>query len=87
MQVHVLLSTGRSDNNTQVEGVYDDIKKAQADMREKWESSKRFWANEDTSRFAEVHIELHNTYAEAYCSDDECEEVGMSWQIETWTVK
>lgn len=87
MQVHILLSTERSDNRTQVENVYSDFKEAQKDMRELFESSKKFWEGEDTSNYRQVRIECFNSYAEAYVVNEDYEETGMSWTIETVTVK
>lgn len=87
MQVHILLSTAHSDNRTQVEEVYSDFKEAQKDMRERFESSKKFWEMQGTSDYRQVRIECFNSYAEAYVVDEDYEETGMSWIIETVTVK
>lgn len=87
MQVHILLSTGRSENRTQVENVYSDFKEAQKDMRERFESSKKFWDARDTSQYQEVRIGCFNSYAEAYAVDEDYEETGMSWVIETCDVR
>lgn len=87
MQVHILLSTGRSENRTQVENVYSDFKEAQKDMRERFESSKKFWDDSDTSQYQEVRIGCFNSYAEAYAVDEDYEETGMSWVIETCDVR
>ena len=87
MQVHILLSTARSDNHTQIENAYTDFKEAQKDMRERFESSKKFWEGIDTTQYQEVHIGCYDSYAEAYAIDEDYEETGMSWTIETITVK
>ncbi len=87
MQVHILLSTARSTNDTQVENVYSDFKEAQKDMQELFESSKKFWEGQDTSDYQQVRIECFNSYAEAYVVDDNYEETGMSWKIVTEDVK
>ena len=87
MQAYILLSTARSDNHTQIENAYSDLKEAQKDMRERFESSKKFWEDIDTTQYQEVHIGCYDSYAEAYAIDEEYEETGMSWTIETVTVK
>lgn len=86
-KVHILLSTGRSENNTRVEGVYNDIKDAKKKMRELFNSSKKFWEDLDKSNFSEVRVDCFDTYAEAYGIDQNLEEVGMSWAIETYEIQ
>lgn len=87
MQVHILLSTARSDSHTQIENAYTDFKEAQKDMRERFESSKKFWEDIDATQYQEVRIGCYDSYAEAYAIDEDYEETGMSWAIETITVK
>lgn len=94
MKVYILTSTGHSENNTQIEGVFYNIEDARERMREYFESSKKFWADYEkewdcklSDRFSDVYIELYNDYAEAYCVDEDYEETGMSWNIETAEVK
>ena len=86
-KVHILLSTGRSENNTRVEGVYSDIKNAKKKMRELFKASEKFWEDTDKSNFLEVRVDCFDTYAEAYAIDQNLEEVGMSWAIETCEIQ
>ena len=87
MQVFVLLSKGHSENNTQLEEVYANFRDAQADMRQRFESSRKFWDGMDTTNYKEIHIGGSESYAEAYAVDEDYEETGMSWRIEAVTVK
>ena len=87
MQVHILLSTARSDNHTQIENAYTDFKEAQKDMRKMFESSKEIWLGTDTSQYHEVQIECHTAFAMIYGMDEDYREKGMNWVIEAATVK
>ena len=86
-KVHILLSTERSENNTRVEGVYDDIKNAKKKMRELFKSFEKSWEGLDKSNFSEVRVDCFDTYAEAYAISQDLEEVGMSWAIETYEIQ
>jgi hypothetical protein len=88
MKVFILTSTARSDNNTQIEGVFFNITDAQKKMREFFESSKKFWEDYEkewncrlTDVYQDIYIQIGETYAEAYCVDADYEETGMSWKI------
>lgn len=80
-KVYILLSTARSTNETNVDGVYGTLEKARAEMAVRYESSKKFWENQGTDGYEEVHIGIFNKYAEAYCVSSDYEEIGMSWLI------
>lgn len=93
-KIYILTATSHSDGKTEIIDAYRNIEDAQEDMKTRYESSKRFWENYEkewncklADRFEEVFIELYNTYAEAYTIDADYEEMGMSWNIETLTIK
>jgi hypothetical protein len=94
MKVFILTSTGHSDGNTQIEGVFFSHEDARKKMEELFNSSKKFWENYEkewncklTDRFSEVSIELGDYYANAYCTDEDYEEIGMSWNIDSANVE
>ena len=67
MKVYILTSTGMSENNTQIEGVFFNLKDAQEQMRKLYESSKKFWENyceenncKLSDRYEDVNIEIGN---------------------------
>lgn len=87
MVVYILTSTAQSTNDTSILGVFNDKERAREEMKTLFESSKKFWENEGTDGYDEVHIELYNDYAEAYCIDSNYERTGMSWAISAMEVE
>lgn len=87
MIVYILTSKAESTNDTSILGVFNDKERAREEMKTLFESSKKFWADIDTSDYDEVNIELYNEYAEAYCVDSNYERTGMSWNILTMEVE
>lgn len=88
MNVYVLTETSHSDNKTEVVDVYEKFEDARADMETRFISSKKFWDElpDFEKKNCELYIELYNTYAEAYRIDSDYEQMGMSWNIETFKV-